>query len=98
MIKVSKHNKGGAKDRSRDKSSRDVPREGFGIVTHLAKRPRDQETVPERVHVGAPALPEDGVAVPAALARREMERLVHVAEEVDQEAKRDPTAGSSEVG
>lgn len=47
------------------------------------------------MHVGAAALPEDGVAVPAALARREMQRLVHVAEEVDQEAKRDPAAGLS---
>lgn len=42
------------------------------------------------MHVSAAALPEDGVAVAAALARGQVQRLVHVAEEVDEEAKRDP--------
>lgn len=68
----------------------DVPRQRSSVVARLAQGTSDQESVPERVHVGAAAFPEDGVAVAAPLARREVQRLVHVPEEVDQEAERDP--------
>lgn len=82
--------------RTAREEERDAPRQRRGVVALLAQGPRDEEAVPQRVQVGAAALPQDRVAVAAALARREVQRLVDVAEEVDEKPERLPAAGEGE--